>query len=75
MEGGADFIVAETFDLYEEAKFALDAILKYGKGEYDTYRMPSHNIVNTVLNMQARHIIRLHAWSKILQSSLYCNCD
>lgn len=29
---GADFIVAETFGHYGEAKIALDAILKYGNG-------------------------------------------
>ncbi|XP_064621399.1 betaine--homocysteine S-methyltransferase 1-like [Lineus longissimus] len=31
-EGGADFIVGETFAEYDEAKMCLDAILKHGKG-------------------------------------------
>ena len=34
MKYGADFIVAETFGQYGEAKIALDTIKKYGGGEY-----------------------------------------
>ena len=30
--GGADYIVVETMTGYAEAKVALDAVLKYGKG-------------------------------------------
>ena len=34
MDEGADFIVAETIDNYEEAKLALDAIKEHGSGMY-----------------------------------------
>ena len=34
---GADFIVAETFGSYAEAKLALDCIQKYGNGETLSY--------------------------------------
>ena len=33
VDGGADYIVAETMTCYPEAKLALDAMLKYGKGK------------------------------------------
>ena len=33
MEGGADYIVAETFSELGEALLALSVIKKYGKGE------------------------------------------
>ena len=32
MEGGADFIVAETFGEFGEAMMALECIQKYGNG-------------------------------------------
>ena len=32
----ADYIIGETFDAYGEAKLALDAILKHGKGKKHT---------------------------------------
>ena len=34
MKYKADYMVAETIHYYGEAKIALDAIKKYGKGEY-----------------------------------------
>ncbi len=35
VEEGADFIVAESFTEYGEAKMALDMIKQYGKGRKD----------------------------------------
>ena len=32
VEGGADYIIAETFNCVGEAKLALEAIKQYGKG-------------------------------------------
>jgi methionine synthase I (cobalamin-dependent) len=45
-EGGADFIVGETFTEYGEAKMCLDAILKHGKGKnkLSIWGDPSHRI-------------------------------
>jgi S-methylmethionine-dependent homocysteine/selenocysteine methylase len=34
VDEGADFIIGETFDTLAEAKLALEAIQKYGKGKY-----------------------------------------
>ena len=33
VEGGADYIIAETFNCVGEAKLALEAIKQYGKGK------------------------------------------
>ena len=37
MEEGADFILGETFGWAGEAKAALEAIQKYGKGQHGIY--------------------------------------
>ena len=34
VEEGADFILAETFQFFGEAKLALECIKKYGKGNF-----------------------------------------
>ncbi|CAH1799361.1 unnamed protein product [Owenia fusiformis] len=42
VEGGADFIVAETYGMYAEAKLALDCILEYGNGLPAVITMSAH---------------------------------
>ena len=40
MQGGADYLVAETFSEVGEAMLALEAIKKYGQGQYPLRPLP-----------------------------------
>ena len=44
VEEKADYIIGETFDAYGEAKLALDAILKYGGGQYIQFSLHAISI-------------------------------
>ena len=50
MSERADFIIAETFMEYQEAKLALDCIKQYGKGRVSCVNMLLF-IMSSMLNM------------------------
>ena len=58
VDGGADYIIAETFNSYGEAQIALEAIIQYGNGETNVfYRWPSFTVHLNVSGTKQKRVV------------------
>lgn len=62
VEGGADYIIGETFDSFGEASIALKTIQHYGRGAYHDIKLQ-----NSCYHQNLTHIRKLN----VCPESLY----